>query len=178
MVPFTKELSLAPAVHGPIIFLVRNKELRVTRTCEFIIRQCDILIVWFSCTTWWSLPPPCKEINIYHIQYLPLPFPIWRKMISWKLFRVYYYAYNTFLNNTIIFHVKRRKDLCSAPPRNATVIPLNLRQLITRQQIGSRGFKWQQISHLYAAPGNSLKPTEMILYGITEVARNIDVCKG
>jgi dopamine receptor D1 len=33
---FTKEMSLIPAIYGPIIFLVRNKELRAAWTCQII----------------------------------------------------------------------------------------------------------------------------------------------
>ena len=31
-----KEISLTPAVYGPVIFLVRNKELRAALTCQII----------------------------------------------------------------------------------------------------------------------------------------------
>jgi hypothetical protein len=33
---FIKEISLIPAIYGPIIFLVRNKELRAAWTCQII----------------------------------------------------------------------------------------------------------------------------------------------
>jgi hypothetical protein len=33
---FIKEISLTPAVYGPVIFLVRNKELRSALTCQII----------------------------------------------------------------------------------------------------------------------------------------------
>ncbi len=36
MVPLIKELSLTPAVYGPIIFLVRNKELRAVWACKVV----------------------------------------------------------------------------------------------------------------------------------------------
>jgi hypothetical protein len=33
---FIKEISLTPAVYGPVIFFVRNKEFRSALTCQII----------------------------------------------------------------------------------------------------------------------------------------------
>jgi dopamine receptor D1 len=41
IVPLIKEMSLTPAIYGPVIFLVRNKELRAPWACHRIVRSHD-----------------------------------------------------------------------------------------------------------------------------------------